>query len=126
VRTDGTTLILGLGETGAAAAKWCGLHGARLRVLDTRAEPGGMSALKAALGGSQVEYLLGAEHFARTALQGVHTIVLSPGLVPSEPPQRELLRGRRSRASKSLAKSNYLPVRWLIWRRRGTSRRCLR
>ncbi|MYN14949.1 UDP-N-acetylmuramoyl-L-alanine--D-glutamate ligase [Pusillimonas sp. TS35] len=91
VRTDGTTLILGLGETGAAAAKWCGLHGARLRVLDTRAEPGGMSALKAALGGSQVEYLLGAEHFARTALQGVHTIVLSPGLVPSEPPQRELL-----------------------------------
>ena len=39
-------LILGLGETGAAAASWCARQGARLRVADTRAEPGGLAALR--------------------------------------------------------------------------------
>ena len=34
-------LILGLGESGVAAASWSARQGARLRVADTRAEPGG-------------------------------------------------------------------------------------
>ena len=91
VRKDGLTLILGLGETGAAAALWCARHGARLRVLDTRAEPGGMQALRAGLGDAQVDYRLGAAGFTAEALQDVHTIVLSPGLAPSAQPQQALL-----------------------------------
>lgn len=35
VRTDGLTLILGLGETGVAAAKWCLQQGADVRIADT-------------------------------------------------------------------------------------------
>ncbi len=91
VRTDGLTLIMGLGETGAAAALWCGRHGARLRVLDTREQPGGLAALNNSLEASRVEYRLGAAAFAEDALEGVHTIVLSPGLAPSQPPQQALL-----------------------------------
>ena len=32
-------LILGLGESGLAAARWCARLGARVRVADTRAAP---------------------------------------------------------------------------------------
>src|SRR5690606_29792068 len=91
VRSDGLTLIMGLGETGVAAALWCSRHGARLRVLDTRAEPGGLAALKKSLGASSVDYRLGEAAFSADALEGVHTIVLSPGLVPSQSPQQPLL-----------------------------------
>jgi len=97
VRTDGLTLILGLGETGTAAAKWCGRHGARMRVLDTRAEPGGLDALKAALGEEAVEYRLGETAMSEDALEGVHTLVLSPGLAPGEQPQKALLEQARAR-----------------------------
>ncbi len=41
-------LILGLGETGLAAAKWCLQQGALVRVADTRDMPPGLDALKTA------------------------------------------------------------------------------
>lgn len=91
LRVDGLTLILGLGETGVAAALWCARHGAGLRVLDTRNEPGGLEALRAGLGDAQVDYRLGPQAFDADALQDVHTIVLSPGLAPSGQPQQALL-----------------------------------
>ncbi|MGB6106153.1 MAG: UDP-N-acetylmuramoyl-L-alanine--D-glutamate ligase [Pusillimonas sp.] len=91
VRVDGLTLILGLGETGLAAALWCAAQGARLRVLDTRAEPGGLSALQQALSESQVDYRLGPDALAEEALHDAHTIVLSPGLSPHQPPISEFL-----------------------------------
>ncbi|MCC2597449.1 UDP-N-acetylmuramoyl-L-alanine--D-glutamate ligase [Pusillimonas sp. MFBS29] len=91
VRLDGLTLILGLGETGLAAALWCAQQGARLRVLDTRSEPGGLQALQQALGEDQVEYCLGAQALNEKALQDVCTIVLSPGLSPFQAPVSELL-----------------------------------
>ena len=34
-------LILGLGETGVAAARWCARNGAELRIADTRSQPAG-------------------------------------------------------------------------------------
>ncbi|NYT86260.1 UDP-N-acetylmuramoyl-L-alanine--D-glutamate ligase [Pollutimonas harenae] len=91
LRVDGLTLILGLGETGLAAALWCARQGARLRVLDTRAEPGGLQALQQALDAGKVDYRLGPNALAEDALQGVHTIVLSPGLSPLQSPVSEFL-----------------------------------
>lgn len=91
VRADGLTLILGLGETGAAAALWCARHGACLRVLDTRAQPGGLQRLRGGSGDVRVEYGLGPEAFTAQALDDVHTIVLSPGLMPTQEPVKALL-----------------------------------
>ncbi|MDS1142591.1 UDP-N-acetylmuramoyl-L-alanine--D-glutamate ligase [Pusillimonas sp. SM2304] len=85
VRVDGLTLILGLGETGLAAARWCAQQGAHLRVLDTRAEPGGLAALRA-LDGARIDCRLGPDVLAEDALQDVHTLVLSPGLSPNQEP----------------------------------------
>jgi len=85
-------LILGLGETGVAAARWCAREGARLRVADTRAEPGGLAELRSALenGGHAVEYRLGSA-FEADLLDGVSQLVLSPGLAPKQEPTRSLL-----------------------------------
>ncbi|MFJ1302673.1 UDP-N-acetylmuramoyl-L-alanine--D-glutamate ligase [Pseudomonadota bacterium AL_CKDN230030165-1A_HGKHYDSX7] len=85
-------LILGLGETGAASARWCARQGARLRVADTRAEPGGLAALREALADAQVEYHLGcADAFPAEMLDGVDQLVLSPGLAPGAEPTASLL-----------------------------------
>lgn len=91
LRVDGLTLILGLGETGVAAALWCAQHGARLRVLDTRQQPGGLAALQAELDDATVDYRLGHDAFVAEVLADVHTIVLSPGLAPSVEPVKSLL-----------------------------------
>ncbi|NYT81252.1 UDP-N-acetylmuramoyl-L-alanine--D-glutamate ligase [Alcaligenaceae bacterium] len=97
VRTDGLTLILGLGETGVAAARWCVQHGAGLRVLDTREAPGGLGAMQAELDAARVDYRLGRDGFEASALQDVHTIVLSPGLAPGQEPLRSFLEMARAR-----------------------------
>lgn len=85
-------LILGLGETGVAAALWSVRQGARLRVADTRAQPGGLDALQAGLGDVAVDYRLACgEHFDGDLLDGVSQLVLSPGLAPTQSPTKELL-----------------------------------
>ncbi len=91
-------LILGLGETGVAAARWCAREGARLRVADTRAQPGGLDGLRAALREAVVEYHLGcAGHFDPALLDGVSQLVLSPGLAPGQEPTASLLAAAASR-----------------------------
>lgn len=39
-------LILGLGASGLAMARWCARHGARVTVADTRSEPPQLAALQ--------------------------------------------------------------------------------
>ena len=90
-------LILGLGETGSAAALWCARRGDSLRVADTRAEPGGVEALRAGLASAQVEYCLGQPDFGPDLLAGIDSIVLSPGLAPDQPPVGALLTLARER-----------------------------
>ncbi|WGJ91364.1 UDP-N-acetylmuramoyl-L-alanine--D-glutamate ligase [Achromobacter mucicolens] len=91
-------LILGLGETGVAAARWCARQGARLRVADTRAEPGGLAALRESLAQNEVEYRLGCDaSFATDLLDGVSQVVLSPGLAPAQAPAADLLREAEAR-----------------------------
>jgi UDP-N-acetylmuramoylalanine--D-glutamate ligase len=85
------TLIVGLGETGAAAARWCARNEVPVRIADTRAEPPGLAALKESLGQAQVEFELGCEVFPPHLLNDVDRLVLSPGLSPYMSPVRELL-----------------------------------
>src|SRR5450830_1225153 len=75
-------LVLGLGESGLAMAKWLAFCGAAVRVADTRTEPQRLQALRVAIPG--VEFICG--DFNEALLEGVDFVTLSPGLAP----QREL------------------------------------
>ncbi|HEX8961540.1 MAG TPA: UDP-N-acetylmuramoyl-L-alanine--D-glutamate ligase [Rhodocyclaceae bacterium] len=77
MKLDGIrVLVLGLGESGLAMAKWCARQGARVRVADTRAEP----PFKAELmkGAPQAEFVSG--EFDKKLLEGIDLLALSPGL----------------------------------------------
>ena len=80
-------LVLGLGESGLAMARWCLREGARVRVADTRRAPPKLEALKAIDAGADVR--LGP--FADDLLDGIDAIAISPGLSPLVEPQRALL-----------------------------------
>jgi len=41
---DTTVLVLGLGDSGLAMARWCARHGARVTVADTREAPSRFAA----------------------------------------------------------------------------------
>ncbi len=75
-------LVLGLGESGLAMARWLAHCGARVRVADTRATPDRLPALKAAI--PDAEFIPG--EFSAALMNEVDFIAVSPGLAP----QREL------------------------------------
>jgi UDP-N-acetylmuramoylalanine--D-glutamate ligase len=74
------TLVLGLGESGLAMAKWLAREGARVRVADSRAVPPNAAELLAAVPG--VELVAGA--FAEKTFAGVDLVAISPGLPVQE------------------------------------------
>ncbi len=71
-------LVLGLGESGLAMARWCARQGACLRVADTRAEPPGAARLH----DFAAQAVLHTGAFADSLLDGVDLVALSPGLDP--------------------------------------------
>ncbi|WP_341645832.1 UDP-N-acetylmuramoyl-L-alanine--D-glutamate ligase [Thauera sp. SDU_THAU2] len=71
-------LVLGLGESGLAMARWCALRGARLRVADSRAVPPGLEALRE--DAPLAEIVSGS--FGADVLDGIDLVALSPGLDP--------------------------------------------
>jgi UDP-N-acetylmuramoylalanine--D-glutamate ligase len=74
--TDGRTLIVGLGATGLATARYLARHGCDLLVIDSRRSPPGLAALQGELPEVPVSLgTLGAEW-----LRDVSRVVLSPGL----------------------------------------------
>ncbi len=87
----GRALILGLGESGLAMARWLARAGWRIRVADTRAEPPMRSALLEAL--PQAELRTGA--FESSCLEGVALLAISPGLAPHRAPAMALVDGAR-------------------------------
>lgn len=89
-------LILGVGETGAAAARWCARQGLALRVADTRAQPPGMDTLRADLHDADAQYALGDDAFTGELIEGIGQIVLSPGLVPTDSPVCDVLDAARA------------------------------
>ena len=83
-------LVIGLGETGLAMAKWLSRQGARVRVADSRMQPPNQSALQTAV--PSAELICGP--FADNAFDGAELIALSPGVPVQEPHvQQALARG---------------------------------
>jgi UDP-N-acetylmuramoylalanine--D-glutamate ligase len=72
-------LVLGLGDSGLAIARWLDRTGWRVRVADTRAVPPQLEALRAAL--PQAEFRSG--EFDAVLLDDVRLVALSPGLSPT-------------------------------------------
>ena len=73
-------LVLGLGETGLAMAKWLAREGARVRVADSRATPPNAAGLASAVPAAE----LIAGPFVAETFTGVDLIAISPGLPVQE------------------------------------------
>lgn len=71
-------LILGLGESGLASARWCVRNGARVRVADTRATPPGLEEIRRLASAD----FLGGE-FTKSLLDGIDLLVISPASRPA-------------------------------------------
>jgi UDP-N-acetylmuramoylalanine--D-glutamate ligase len=77
---DATVLVLGLGESGLAMARWCAGAGATVRVWDSREQPPHEATLAEHVPNVQWQRgPLGDEAFA-----GVQLVLKSPGLSPSD------------------------------------------
>jgi len=83
-------LILGLGETGEAAAHWLARQGRRLVLVDTRLEPAGLATLRRALADSIEQAHMGPS-LPLALLTEVDLLVLSPGLSPRSEPVKSYL-----------------------------------
>jgi UDP-N-acetylmuramoylalanine--D-glutamate ligase len=83
----GNALVLGLGESGLAMARWLAREGWGLRVADTRAAPPMLAALQAELPAAR----LAAGPWDAALLDGVELVALSPGLSPRQEPLGALL-----------------------------------
>jgi UDP-N-acetylmuramoylalanine--D-glutamate ligase len=77
---DIDVLVLGLGDSGLAMARWCARNGARVRVWDSRDEPPQAAALAQCV--PQATRLRGA--LGPEALDGVKLVLKSPGLAPAD------------------------------------------
>ena len=75
-----SVLILGLGDSGLAMARWCSRFGAQVQVVDTRAEPPHLEALRAEL--PHVKFVHGAFDASLVEGQDVRAVFKSPGLSP--------------------------------------------
>src|SRR5690606_15089657 len=73
-------LILGLGTSGLAMARWCARCGANVTVADTRAAPPQLEALRTQL--PQVRFVGG--EFDQALLEGMDAVFRSPGLSPAQ------------------------------------------
>ena len=77
---DIDVLVLGLGESGLAMARWCARHGARVRVWDSRESAPQDGALAEFV--PQAQRLRG--ELTDEAFAGVKLVLKSPGLAPAD------------------------------------------
>jgi UDP-N-acetylmuramoylalanine--D-glutamate ligase len=90
---DQTVLVLGLGESGLAMARWCARCGAAVRVWDSREVPPQAEALRAAVPAATLH--CGA--LGEAQLDGVMRVLKSPGLAPRDERIAPLLQAARTR-----------------------------
>jgi UDP-N-acetylmuramoylalanine--D-glutamate ligase len=90
-------LVLGLGDTGLAMARWCARLGATVRAWDSRGEAAPQAAaLREAVPGVELAAgVLDAEAL-EGALEGVQRVLKSPGLAPHDPGIAPLLAAARA------------------------------
>jgi UDP-N-acetylmuramoylalanine--D-glutamate ligase len=73
-------LVLGLGESGLAMARWCARHGAQVQVWDSREQPPHAAALATAAPGATLR----SGALSADDLAGVQLVLKSPGLAPHD------------------------------------------
>ena len=75
-------MILGLGISGLAMARWCAKHGATVTVVDTREQPPQLDALKTEL--PKVSYI--CSKFESSLLANIEPsyLLISPGIKPAD------------------------------------------
>jgi UDP-N-acetylmuramoylalanine--D-glutamate ligase len=79
---DQRVLVLGLGVSGLAIARWCARCGAQVTVADTREDPPNLDALREQL--PQVRFISGPFSAALIEGEGVQAVFRSPGLSPEQ------------------------------------------
>jgi UDP-N-acetylmuramoylalanine--D-glutamate ligase len=77
---DTTVLVLGLGDSGLAMARWCARFGAEVRVWDSREQPANAAALAEHVPTAQ--WVRGP--LTDAAFVGVKLVLKSPGLSPQD------------------------------------------
>ncbi|ODU08830.1 MAG: UDP-N-acetylmuramoyl-L-alanine--D-glutamate ligase [Rubrivivax sp. SCN 71-131] len=87
-----SVLVLGLGASGLAMARWCVRHGAQVQVWDSRAAPPHAAELHAEL--PQVRLFTG--ELGTTLPEGVRLLLKSPGLAPHDARIAPLLAAARA------------------------------
>lgn len=86
-------LIVGLGESGLAMARWLTREGAQLRVADSRRAPPNVDALRQIA--PQAEFVGGP--FIDAAFVGIDLIAISPGVPVQDPAIQRALHGVQAR-----------------------------
>ena len=80
--TEKRILVLGLGESGLAMARWIAYCGGQLRVADTRATPERLSELRSKVPDAEFIGAPGNHVFPASLLENIDLITVSPGLTP--------------------------------------------
>jgi UDP-N-acetylmuramoylalanine--D-glutamate ligase len=86
-------LVLGLGDSGLAMARWLARNGWHVRVADTRAAPPRLEALRQEI--KDAEFIAGP--FGNALLDDVGLVGLSPGLSPTTSAAAPLIAAARKR-----------------------------
>lgn len=95
---NGYTLILGLGETGLAAAHWYLRQALPIRLADTRLSvQSAIDALCNQYEVAAIETVLGEEALGLSVLDSVQTVVISPGLAMTDAAVTALLTEAKTR-----------------------------
>lgn len=91
IASDNFTIVIGLGKTGLACARYLARKGIRFAVVDSRETPPGTDELQALSAEIGVEIELRCGPFEAEFLSRASELILSPGVAQSEPAIQQAL-----------------------------------